>query len=343
MIQGLMNYGALTTKAKALYGKRLRLADYTRMAALHAPEEVAEYLRGCPAWAAAARRLPPGSFIGRIELERALWQQFRADYLSLCHYLPRRDRDLMEFPVLLHEQRIILFALRQLQSGRPFPAPPSTGLGSLNWKALYACTDLDGLIAAADQTIFAPALRRLRPAEGGLPDYTRTEVLLHSVYFSHMYRVIHRNYTGETERVLLRSYGEQIDLMNLMHILRLKAFFPQVRDYLPLLFPFNYRLRPEKIQALCAAPDMAAVLSLLSDTPYAKAFAKADVSQLEDYYSRAFYAFNRRLLTGGPPSVCAAVAYLNLKELELQTLVGVVEAVKYGVPCDLSMARLIGA
>ena len=166
-----------------------------------------------------------------------MWQQFRADYLSLCHYLPRRDRDLMEFPVLLHEQRIILFALRQLQSGRPFPAPPSTGLGSLNWKALYACTDLDGLIAAADKTIFAPALRRLRPAEGGLPDYTRTEVLLHSVYFSHMYRVIHRNYTGETERVLLRSYGEQIDLMNLMHILRLKAFFPQVRDYLPLLFP----------------------------------------------------------------------------------------------------------
>ena len=63
MIQGLMNYGALTTKAKALYGKRLRLADYTRMAALHAPEEVAEYLRGCPG---PGRRRPGGSLRGAL-------------------------------------------------------------------------------------------------------------------------------------------------------------------------------------------------------------------------------------------------------------------------------------
>ena len=343
MIRAFMDYGALATKAKALYGKRLRQEDYTRIAALHSVAEVGEYLRGHPAWAAAARRLSGSAFVGRIELELALREQLRSDYLSICHFVPRRDRALMEFPVLLHEQRAILYTLRRLQAGQAMDVPRYNGLGRLDWKALCSCSDWEGLAAAAADTIYAPALRRLSPPDGGLPDYTAAEVLLHSVYFSHMYRIIHRNYTGETQRVLLRSYGEQIDLLNLIHILRLKAFFPQMRDYLPLLFPFNYRLRPELIRALCAASDVDGVFTLLQGTPYAGTFAHNGVAEVEESYRRVFYTFNRRQLVSGPPSIYAAAAYLNLKELELQVLVGVVEAVKYGVPCDLTLARLMGA
>lgn len=342
MIGALMDYGALCTKAKALYGKRLRLSDFNRIAACHDVAEVAELLRSHPAWSASAQRLSGGVYIGRVELELALWQQFREDYNSLLHFIPRRDRELMDFPILLQEQRAILAALRRLQAGHPLSPPPTATRGRLDWKGLLSCTDLDGLIAASERTIYAPALRRLRPSGGGLPDYATAEILLRSVYFSHMYRVIQHNYSGQVRQVLQRSYGEQIDLINIIHILRLKTYFPGQQDYLPLLFPFNYHLRPELIRQLCAAPDVDGVFALLRDTPYAKAFEHVEVGEVEDYYRRAFYQFNRRQLVSGSPSVFAAVAYLNLKELELRALVGMVEAVKYGVACDLSFAQLIG-
>lgn len=349
MIRADMAYGALCAKTRALYGKRLRLSDYRHMAGLASVEDVMDYLRRTPGWTAAVGRLPErygGGFIGRVELEAVLWEQVYAEYGGLSHYVPREDRAIMRFPVLLAEVRAILAALRRLKAGRLRETPPSFRLlagSSLDPKALWACPGYDALAEAAKDTIYHAALLRMRPGEGeGLPDYAAAEALLRSTYFSHMYRIIHRQYAGETRAVLLRSYGEQIDLLNIIHILRLKTYFPGVDSYFAVLFPFNYRLRPDFIRALCAAPDAAGVFALLKSSPYASSFTDVDVGEVEDYYRRAFYAFNKRRLISGKPSIYTAMAYLNLKELELRALVTVIESVKYGAPYDDSFARLIG-
>ena len=347
MIQALMTYGALSAKARALYGKRLRLSDFHHMAALSSEQEVLDYLRQQPGWTAAVARLTSGytGYIGRMELEGALWDQVRAEYESILHFAPRQDKALMAFPVLLAEQRAILAALRRLKAGAVRDTIVTNRLlahGSLDAKALASCSDFDGLLAAAQGTIYAPALRRIRPQDGSLPDYTGAEVLLRSTYFSHVLRLIHKQYAGETQKVLLRLYGEQIDLLNLIHILRLKAYFPD-QPCLGVLFPFNYRLRPDMIRTLCQAPDVSAVFELLRATPYASSFENVQVTEVEDYYRRALYTFCRRQLTGGQPSIYTAVAYLNLKEQEARALVTVIESVKYGAAYDDSFARLIGA
>ena len=351
MIGALMTYGALTAKTKALYGKRLRTADFEHMAALGSETDVLEYLRTQPGWTRAVARLEEsrGNYIGRIEIEAALRDQVRVEYLALQHYVPREDKALLSFPVLLAEQGILLNALRRLRAGayyKGLPEPPSVAFPiHVDPKAARSCTDYDGLIAAAEGSIYEPILRYLRPAGGGLPDFTTAEALLRTAYFSHMYRLIHKSYAGETKKVLLHSFGEQVDLLNLIHILRLKTYFPDSdKDlYLTVLFPFNYRLRPEFIRQLCAAPDAPAVFELLRTSPYAKSFENVDVTEVEDYYRRAFYTFNRRQLTAGAPSVYTAVAYLNVKETEMRALVNVIESVKYGVPYDAPFARLIGA
>ena len=351
MIGALMTYGALTVKAKALYGKRLRTADFEHMASLKSEAEVLEYLRGQPGWSRAVARLgeSSGGYIGRIELEAALRDQVRGDYLSLRHFAPREDQSLLSFLVLLAEQGLILSALRRLRAGSYYkgvPDPPGVFLPvHVDAKALANCTDYDGLLAAASGSIYEGVLRYLKPPEGGLPDFTTAEALLRTAYFTHMYRLIHKGYAGETRKVLLHSFGEQVDLLNLIHILRLKTYFPDAGNdlYLTVLFPFNYRLRPDFLRQLCAAPDAPAVFELLRGSPYAESFEDVDVTEVEDYYRRAFYSFNRRQLVTGAPSVYTAVAYLNVKDTELRALVNVIESVKYGVPYDASFAKLIGA
>ena len=53
------------------------------------------------------------------------------------------------------------------------------------------------------------------------------EAALRTAYFSHLYRIVHCQYTGRTQKVLLRALGEQIDLLNIIHVLRLKTYFPR--------------------------------------------------------------------------------------------------------------------
>ena len=211
--------------------------------------------------------------------------------------------------------------------------------------ALASCTSYDQLLDAARDTIYAPVLRHLRPSrDGALPDFTLAEAALRTAYFSHLYRIVHRQYTGRTQKVLLRALGEQIDLLNIIHVLRLKTYFPQTEPetYLRVLFPFHYRLNPDFTRALCAAPGVDDVFALLRDSPYRDCFDGVAVGAVEEYYQRAICRFNKRQLTAVPPSIYTAVAYLELKELELSVLINVIESVKYGVPYRAELADLVG-
>lgn len=347
MIGSYMKYGALSAKVRAMYGKRLRLSDFEHMASLTDPRDVMDYLRSQPGWAVSAAALSAGQdYVGRVELEEALDLQLSHDYESLSHFVPKGDKALVSFPVRRRELEEIMAALRRLKStgedqGMSHPMP---GM-KLDRAALRSCTDYAGLLAATRESIYYPTLLRLAPTQpGALPDYAATEALLRGAYYSHLYKIIHQYYEGETGRVLSRSLGEQIDLLNLIHLLRIKTYFPGEAGLSTFLFPFGYQLKSDKMGALRSAGSPQEVFALLSGTPYAKALEglPTTVAAVEAYYRRAFYQFNRRQLTGGEPSVYTAVAYLTLKELELQALINVIESVKYGVRYDDAFARMAG-
>ena len=242
-----MTYGALSAKIRALYGKRLRADDFARLAGLKNEAELLEALRQHPGWSRALSLVPPGawSYVGRVEMEGALRDELRLEYRSLSYYVPREDKPLMQFQLRAAERSALLAALRRLKTGRYAKEPPPTSAVPLRLRldegALASCTSYDQLLDAARDTIYAPVLRHLRPSrDGALPDFTLAEAALRTAYFSHLYRIVHCQYTGRTQKVLLRALGEQIDLLNIIHVLRLKTYFPQTEPetYLRVLFPF---------------------------------------------------------------------------------------------------------
>lgn len=347
MISSYMDYGALSAKVRAMYGKRLRLSDFEHMASFTDTRDVLEYLRTQPGWSSAIAPLTSGGdYVGRIELEDALSSQIRHDYEGLSHFIPKSDKSIVSFPVRMKELEEIMMALRRLKSGssREQPLPPALAGMKVDRKALRICLDYTGLLAAVKDSIYYDALLHLKAESGGAPDYSTAESLLQSTYFSHLYKTVHKNYAGETKKVLLRSFGTQVDLLNLIHLLRIKVYFSGELKVSDLLFPFNYKLKPEKLKVLCAAAGVDEVFSLLNDTPYAREFEDLahTPGAVEAYYRRAFYLFNKRQLSAGEPSVYTAVSYLNLKELEFQALVNLIESVKYGVPYDDTFARMVG-
>ena len=347
-----MRYGALSAKVHALYGKRLRTEDFHRLAGLKSEAEILDALRQYPGWSQALSQCVPGSwsYVGRVEVEQVLREELRLEYLSLVHYVPREDRPLMGFRIRIAERTALLNALRRLKVGKyGMGMPPASRivvLGKVDYKALRECASYDQLLSAARGSIYYPALLHLRPGPGEpLPNYTTAECLLRTAYFSHMMGLARRQYGGRTRKVLLQAMGGQADLLNLIHILRLKTYFPQIpqEDYLTMLLPFRHRLKPEDLRSLCAAAGPEEVFALLKQTPYRDCFEGVEVMDAEEYYRRAMYTFNRRQLLCAPPSIYTAMAYLDLKELEMMLLVNVIESVKYGVPYHASLAELVGA
>lgn len=352
MIGEDMKYGALSAKVHALYGKRLRREDFARLAGLKSEAEILDALREHPGWSRALSQCAPGSwsYVGRIEVEDALREELRLEYLDLAHYVPRADRPLMSFRIRIAERTAILNALRKLKAGRYAKGmPPASRIvvrGKVDVKALGACTSYDQLLAAARESIYYPALLHLRPEAGGpLPDYTAAECLLRSAYYAHMFRIARQTYRGNVQKTLFKAMGGQADLLNIIHILRLKTYFhdtPQ-EEYPKVLLPFHDRLKPELTHRLCGAADAGEVFALLRESPYRDCFEGVEVQEAEEYYRRAMYAFDRHQLMCAPPSIYKAMAYIELKELELMVLINVIESVKYGVPYHAALAELVGS
>lgn len=267
-----MRYGALSVKARALYGKRLRTKDFAWLAGLKSETEILEALRQHPGWSRALAKCETDSwrYVGRVELEAALREELRLECLSLSHYVPRKDRKLMEI---------------------------------------------------------------------------RLDVLAHRTDFFQMFRMARKQYSGPVQKTFIRAIGSRADLLNIIHILRLKTSFPDAPQdkYLTVLFPVHYRLKPELLRQMCAAADTGAVFELLKQTPYRDCLEGPEVLDAEESYRRAIYTFNRRQLLCASPSIYTAMAYLDLKEMEMAALVNVIESVKYGVPYQTALAELVGA
>lgn len=163
MISSYMDYGALSAKVRAMYGKRLRLQDFEHMAALTDTRDVLDYLRTQPGWSAAIAPLSAGSdYVGRAELEEALRRQIRHDYAGIAHFVPKSDRAMVSFPVRMKELEDIMTALRRLKSGgeKGTPSPHMADM-KLDQKALHTCVDYAGLLAAVKESIYYQPLLHL--------------------------------------------------------------------------------------------------------------------------------------------------------------------------------------
>ncbi len=331
-----MRYDALAVKARAMYGRRTRKEDLLRITALHTIEDISAELRQLPGWSRATASLPSGELLTRAKLEGALREQVRREGLSLTAFAAREDRPLIEFPVRRSELELILAALRRLHAHmfKETEALSAAWISRthLNIEALRRCGSFSALVAATSGSIYHAALARLVNEADTPPDYASTEALLWSVYFRYLMDLACKRYKGDVRRIMESSVGTQADMMNILHALRMKRFFPDTDNFLPILIPYHYRVKPDQIYAMCTAPSLEQAMELVESTPYASTFRGAKVEELQELYRANLYRSSRRQLIMGKPTVYSAAAYLNLRELELSAVVAAVEASKYQLP-----------
>lgn len=347
MQASLMNYGALATKVRAMYGKRLKKEDFQRLLAMKSMSEIAAYLKQTPGWGEGLKDYVPET-ANRATLIPALRRAEYTNYMKLFHYLSARDKEIMHFPVIAAEMEEVMTFMRLAARGRSSEytctLPDYLRRESkIYYQELSDAKDYAGLLSAVRETATYDALQRIAPPDGSLPPYSQVEIIMQGYYYRTVFDSADKVYGGTVRQLLLKSFGQQIDLLNIIHALRVRRYFPQnVEEVASYILPIHYKAKPSFLKSLVEAKDEEAVQALLAAGAYGKLFTNNTFSYIEEYYYKLMYDFHHHQMTTGKPSVMSAVSYMLLKQIETKNLVHVIECVHYGVePQQVNLDLLV--
>lgn len=325
MLSEVMKYSALSAKVKAMYGKLLNESQWKKIEEIRTIPELAAFLKSVPGWSEAAKKLPGGTLTANA-LESALRLQIGEERKRLFQYVSQEDREYFAYTVYEEEYRRILENLRRLTSplGKVL-TPPSPALikkSKLDLEALDTATSFSEICKAAEHTLYGPALHRvLLRLDTPYPEYRSISVMMENIYYEKLYRFLLRRYKGSGKTDLVQHLGEEADLLNLLHILRLHRYFPGSLEHADeFLIPVHRRLTKDFAAELIAAPNETAAVQLLLQSYWGKFFANYRGARLEELFYQAKVAQNARLLKTSVPGVAVIEEYLQLKELEEQRL-----------------------
>lgn len=345
MLGELIQYGAVATKVKAMYARRLMPEDFAKIAALHRVSDVAQYLKEHPGWRGALANFEDPR---RTALEATLRRYLLDEYMRILFFIGREDRFIVQDRVLRTEMEQIMLFLRFARAGRAADyraeLPEVFDHHSrIRYDMLSQASNYGDMLEAVKNTRFYSALSRLPLGDGGFPDYTSVEMVMRSHYYRELMKMIDKRYNNKMHDLLKESVGVQVDMINITIIMRVRRFFPeQIDNVLPMLLPVRYKLTPTFVNQLYTAANDAAAEALLRSSPYGKVFSSHHYTHIEEYYYQFLYEFNRKLLSSGTPTVYTPVAYLNLREVELKNLISLIECVRYGVQPSQASGYLFG-
>ena len=335
MTADLSRYGAVTAKARAMFGRRLRRADYEKMGAMKSVSDVADYLRAHADWGRALEAVDTAA-LHRDRLEALLRRHSFAHFLRLFNYVGHEDRFILRYPVLSAEMEQIMRVMQLAASGRSgeyiLSLPESfRRFSRIRYHLLTSVRTYDDLLEAAKYTDFYPALQKLRPADGAFPPYYQVETQMRR-YYHRSFAGLLRGKTGSAWGLLREAVGMQADWENITAAERVLGYYPSLLpDIFQYLVPAGAHLRQAEIRAIVSLEDAGGLRELLKKTPYGPFLAGREEDSLERIGQICLMSFYRRQMASGVPSVFMSIAYINLYQNELRNLIRTIESVRYGL------------
>ncbi|MDR1629054.1 MAG: V-type ATPase subunit [Oscillospiraceae bacterium] len=329
--------GAIMTKIKAMYGKRLTEEQYRALMQKKTVAEVAAYLKDETGYSEALSAVQPGS-IHRGQLENMLRKTRFNRYLSLMRYEFQKE-SFYDYVVKEVEIDQILQMIRLLNTRRPeeyilqYPAFIEKK-AAFSFLSLANVRDFDGLLALLAKTPYANLLRQFRPVGAELIDYTRCEVALQSFYYTGLKEQIKKKFSKKTALQLNEIFDTYTELTNINNILRYKAYFPKTpyAEIRKSMLPTNDRIPKRFMDELIESPDIDKARDALVHSPYVKYTNGKDNIFIEYELNRIRYNLCRNYLRFSQSTATVFVSYMILSMVEIANITTIIEGIRYGVP-----------
>ncbi|MBE6708806.1 MAG: hypothetical protein E7578_06150 [Ruminococcaceae bacterium] len=342
-----MSSGAILSKTRAMFGRRLTTEDYTALSQKGSVAEAALYLGNLPAY----KDLLDGRdavSIHRMELEDILRHRHFENFSSLCRYELSVGEKMAEYILLTTEIELISETLSRVMSpiiekAVSFSASPFLDRRlHLDLSVMGRAQTYEELLEATKESVFYPVLKRLgwHPT-GELVTY---ENALLSEFYRLLFELIDNGLSGDERDILKDIFISKIDLQNLIRVIRLKDYFSSASpEYIRTsLIPHGNVMKENAVRlAQCENSG-----SVLAEASKMKAFRKK-LSEL-DRCRRIDELADRYLLKRcwheihfSPHPTVVMISYLHISEIEISNIIKIVEGIRYGLTPNEIMELLI--
>ena len=335
---------AIFSKARAMYGKRLKENDYSKLLACNTVPEILTCLKGNEKYAPVMKQLSESN-IHRGQLEAALKQQLFQDYESLCRYEVTIGEDFARYTIMKAEIGQIMHFLTLLCGGSQrefYSSLPKYFLkvSSINFSAMANVNSYDEFLKVLGKSQYVKLLEPFRPQKGKSLNLSDIENTLYNHLFKTVYEIIDKT-RGAEKKDLKRMFDTNIDLRNFTRILRLKKYYKLEPDLIKeQLLPFG-SLKEKQITAMCNAQDTKELFSLMQQTVAGRIIPKLEYNFTCEIPRRALYEESyKRMYFSVNPSV-VLLAYYTLEETEIDNIIHIIEGVRYNVEYEKVKKLLI--
>ena len=357
-MEQVISYSGIATKLRAMRRELLTEAQLQRLAAFRLSSQKAKFLSGFKPYADLfdCKREKE---LHRSEVERRLVLSELRDFDRLYRFGNARQKRFLKLYFGHFEadalRRLLHEALSRESGGVPEPenvaetpagvraeTPAGTQANAfyvllqkyskLDLHTLLKGRRLADLIGGLRETPYYLPLRRLY--ERGNARAADYETAIDMRYFAEMWKWKDKLLTKEEQRIIERTFGSRIDLLNMSWIYRAKRYFSMSGDELyTLLIPVRARLSKEAIQEMVTAPDLAALRAAEQKTCYGSRLPVsgngAEAGSLREAREALLRSLYEAEARKHPFSIAPINTYFFLKEKEIERIVSVIEESHY--------------
>lgn len=341
----LLSYAsnAIFSKARAMYGKRLKQSEYNRLLACDTVPEILSCLKTIPRYAPLLKNLSEKD-IHRGQLETALRQKLFEDYEALCRYEITVGEDFSDYTIMKAEMEEIMRYLTMLKAGTPhqfYMTLPKyfERVSSVKLSAMSNASNYDEFLSVLGKSVYTKLLTPFKPKRGEDINLSAIENTLFNHMFKQVYSIIDKT-SGEEHKDLKKMFDTNIDLRNFTRISRLKKYYKSEPDEIKKqLLPFG-SIKEKQLDAMCNAQDEAELLSIVKQTSIGRILSKLEYNSDFEIPRRALYEESYKRMYFSVNSSVVLVAYFSLAEIETENIIHIIEGVRYKVP-DETVKKLL--
>lgn len=334
----MSNYAgnAIITKAKTLYGRRLRPEDYEELLRYNSITEIVNYLKKNDKYSNTLKNVVEYE-MHRGQLEDLIRKSYFDNLTRLVKFVSTDDRKFYELDMIRREIDMVLSSVRSIISGSIESSVRDLPLFFIQ----HVSFDVDKLVKSLTMDSLLKALEGTRYHELVLPYYNedpaeiRYSDIEHNIYLKYhdiAVERINKYYKGKIHKKLMDIYQSSVEIDNIVKIYRLRKFYnASETDVMNAIITKNIRMSTAKIKELINLPDPSDILKVISKSQFSKFSDNDDYVYIEYQAEKIKYNLAKRYMyfSQFPPIVYSV--FLILNRIEKTNIFNIIEGIRYDI------------
>ena len=335
MLNGLLKYGGLISKSKAIGAKQLKQEDYEQLMQKTSLAEIVAFLRNSTHYDDIFKDVGDKD-LHRGDIENPLKKYYVSILKKYNCFVTGEDKKIIKMIFLREEIEALKDIMRRIEGDKErFIAPVDEYIAahfSIDIKKLSEAKSMNEFVEMLSGTEYEKVLRKLVNADVKRNMFT-IEMALDSHFYKQLAKMIKE--TDKRNRNFMKAiYGSEIDLKNIIWIYRCAKYYNVSKEIVVAYhLPYRYDLSKANFDEMLSADNLASLFKIIEKTKYKKLVEglteEGSGKNIEANYNRYFSNRIKELARKNKYSPVAMIEQLYSAECEIKKIINIVECIRY--------------